>query len=79
MTDINITFCRILLKNVLADVTKFDNTINPNDAEVYISNDRKRWFTFSYRDFYYENYVDNMYDGRAKAWMAYLDKKGFKG
>lgn len=83
MTDINIQFCQMMLKNVIADVKGYDPSIKAKDADTYIESyngdGKHRWFTFKYKDFYWENYVDNAYDGRTKAWLAFLESKGYKG
>lgn len=78
MPTIDMIFCAELLRSVMREVKEFDYTIMPRQAETYIeqyNNDgKKRWFTFKFRNFYYENYVDNFYDGKAQAWSAYLEK-----
>lgn len=78
--DINIIFSQAMLSDVLKEVKRIDPTIQPNvETDVYIElssgSGKERWFTFKFKDFYWENYVDNAYEGKAKAWCAWIEKQ----
>lgn len=84
MPSIDNMFCQQLLKQVLIDVREYEPGIKVNEAQTYIElpnkTGKERWFTFKFRDFYWENYVANIWDGKAQAWNRWLDiQKKYEG
>lgn len=73
MTDINLTFCRALLKAVLADVKPHTTVAERADAWV-IKTGRDSWEFHGPREFYWYGSADNAFDARAQGWQAWLAK-----
>lgn len=76
MSDIDVAFCRTLLKMVTKEVKKaFPNLNLYKDAWVYHFH-RDSWEFHGPDGFYWHGSAANAYDTRAKGWAAYLKHKG---
>lgn len=79
MTDINIVFCRELLKKAHEIVKRnFPNIKLNSDAWTWHDSDKRNWEFHGPDKFYWYGGADNAYDCRYKGWMAYLREKGIK-
>lgn len=83
MTDVNLKFCRILLKGVVADVRKHYPATKVSDAAVLkmSGGGTNQWWLFEYMDpavgrFAVELQADNAYHARAEGWSKWLEAKG---
>jgi hypothetical protein len=72
--DVNVAFCRHLLKLTLEDVRKADPDVKLRDAWVYHYSGTDDW-EFHFGDFYWHGSADNAYDARAKGWESWLSQK----
>lgn len=72
MADINITFCRTLLRQVLPEVRASGKRIN-KDAWVWNAG-RDHWEFHGPDKFYWHGRAANAYEARYKGWRAWLDK-----
>lgn len=77
MTDINISFCRELLKKAHELVKEnFGDDINlKKDAWVWFDG-HKGWEFRGPDKFYWYGNADNAYHARYQGWMAWLKHKG---
>lgn len=76
MTDINIAFCRALLRQAIIDLKKHAPHIRPiKDAWVWHAG-RDHWEFHGPNEFYWHGGADNAYEARYKGWMAWLRKQG---
>lgn len=81
MVDINIVFCRTMLKSMHAEVRKHFPRIKVRDAAVLHSGFRGQWlFEFMHQGERYAEYVsgDNAYEARCEGWQKFLRDKGIK-
>ena len=72
--NIDVVFCRHLLKGVLADVKRHCPHVEPKYAWVWHAG-RGHWEFHGPEAFYWHGRAANAYDARAKGWMAWLEKK----
>jgi hypothetical protein len=77
MTDINIQYCRSILKDVASEL-KLHNLNAYKDA--YVMKNSFGWFfhapALNFSADYSNRKCDNAYQARYEGWLAYLDKKG---
>lgn len=80
MVDINISFCRELLRLTLKDVAAYTTSTQRKNVSVLKSGTtNKPWFLVEGLPeplTYWEGSADNAYHARHKAWNAWLRKKG---
>lgn len=75
MTDINIAFCRIYLRLVVAELKKAHPTIRPlKDAWVWKAG-FGGWEFHGPDRYYWHGRADNAYEARAKGWQAWMEKQ----
>lgn len=72
MTDVNLAFCRILLRGVMDDVKKHTTAETRKAAWVYHFNG-DTWEFHGPNGFYWHGSADNAYDARAQGWQSWLD------
>jgi hypothetical protein len=78
MADIDIAFCRSLLKLGAAEVKKhFPDIRTRKDAWVWDAG-RDNWEFHGPDDYYWHGRAGNAYEARYKGWMAWLEHKGIK-
>ena len=75
MTDINVAFCRRLLKEAHDEVRKHFPEIKLREAWVY-GYGRGQWEFHGPDGFYWHGRAGNAYDARYHGWMAWLAKMG---
>ena len=75
--DINVTFCRTLLKLVMEDVRLETTAQQRKDAWVYECMPGHWEFHGPYK-FYWHGSADNAYDARAKGWSAWMSHNGYE-
>ena len=74
MTDINISFSRALLAQIVPVVR--DEGYRPlKDAWVWCAG-RDHWEFHGPDDYYWHGSADNAYEARYKGWIAFLASKG---
>jgi len=74
MNGVNLIFCRVLLRQVLADVRPLlPAGFKLRDAWVWTS-DRKQWEFHGPDGFYWYGDADNAYDARAQGWQAWCNR-----
>lgn len=73
MNNINLAFCRALLKSVLLEVKKHATAEQVKAAWVYHF-DRDQWEFHGPDNFYWHGSADNAFDARANGWQAWLDQ-----
>ncbi|HWS68097.1 MAG TPA: hypothetical protein VN325_35440 [Steroidobacteraceae bacterium] len=71
MSDINIGFCRALLRIVLTDIKPLTTPAERKDAWVYKCME-DHWEFHGPSGFYWHGSADNAYDARAKGWQAWM-------
>jgi hypothetical protein len=72
MTDINISFCRALLSQIVPEVRAAGKSPR-NDAWVWHSM-RYSWEFHGPEKFYWHGRAYNAYEARYKGWRAWLDR-----
>lgn len=74
--DINVVFCRELLRNIGPKVKTIDPTINvwAGPAWTYRYDHSDHW-EFHFGDFYWYGSADNAYDARYQGWSAWLEER----
>lgn len=72
MTDINVTFCRALLAQIIPYVKTAGKRVN-KDAWVW-HNGRDNWEFHGPDDYYWYGSANNAYDARYKGWSAWLER-----
>lgn len=77
MEDHNITFCRILLKNVMEDVRQLASAEQRKAAYVYNYCDGQ-WEFHGPDGYYWHGEADNAYHARAQGWMAWASRQESK-
>lgn len=78
--DINVSFCRTLLRSVMKDINPVTTVAERKSAWVYHFG-RGHWEFHGPDEFYWDGRADNAYDARAKGWLAWwesLEKEGAK-
>jgi hypothetical protein len=71
--SIDISFCRLLLAGVLAEVRQRRPNVRLRDAWVYKVG-RDHW-EFHYGDYYWHGSAGNAYEARARGWEAWLNRE----
>lgn len=73
MSDINVTFCRVLLRNVMDDIKKVTSPAERKAAWVYhfFAQD---WEFHGPDGFYWHGHADNAYHAKAQGWSAWWSK-----
>lgn len=79
MSDINVTFCRTLLKTVMADIKKITSPAERKAAWVYRFSLDGSWEFHGPDRFYWYGRADNAYDARAQGWQAWEREIELKG
>ena len=76
MTDINVVFCRQLLKSVMKDVKKHTTAAQRKTSEVICMDRRPGYRSYEFHvrseDFYWFGGADNAADARYHGWHSYL-------
>lgn len=70
--DINLTFCRMLLKGTM-DVIKPLTTVAERKAAWVYKFERDHWEFHGPNGFYWHGSADNSYDARHKGWEAWRE------
>jgi len=74
MSDINVTFCRMMLSTLTRDFKRVGVGVKiKKDAWVY-KTDRQSWEFHGPDEFYWYGHADNAADARYKGWHAWLRK-----
>ncbi len=73
--NINLVFCRNLLKSAIAEVRIHFPAVQTKFAWVWHIG-RNHWEFHGPEAFYWHGSADNAYDARYKGWMAWLKHKG---
>jgi len=68
----NTTFCRAVLREVIAEVRHRNPEIETRKAWVWCAG-RGRWEFHGPDGYYWHGRADNAYDARAKGWDAWLE------
>ena len=80
MTDINIQYCRSLLKDVASEL-KIHNINAYKDA--YVMKNSFGWFfhspSLNFTSDFSKNRCSNAYQARADGWLQYMSQKGLIG
>lgn len=71
--NINIVFCRELLRATTLEVLDVAPDTNLRDAWVWKAGP-DHW-EFHFRDYYWQGCASNAYEARAKGWAAWLAKR----
>ena len=69
--------CRLVLREVTADMRKHLPAIKLKDAWVWECG--KDHWEFHYKDFYWQCTADNAYEARSKGYSALLSQAGIEG
>lgn len=75
MGDINIDFCRAMLREVQKDVKTHAPAVKLRDAWVY-NTGRDHWEFHGPDEFYWHGSASNAYEARYKGWCGWLRHKG---
>ena len=76
MADIDVAFCRELLRGVTARVKQHFPDIHTVKAAWVYNFGRNHWEFHGPDKFYWHGGAANAYDARAKGWSAWLASKG---
>ena len=79
MADINVTFCRKLLKRVMDDIKRLTSPAERKAAWVYHFSSGDQWEFHGPDRFYWHGRADNAYDARAQGWQAWMDRLSSEG
>ncbi len=72
MSNINVTFCRLLYQQVISQVKKEFPEVKIRDAYV-LKMDRGRWeFQYPPTKTYWYGQADNAWDAKVKGWETFL-------
>ena len=73
MTNINLAFCRLLLKGTM-EVIKPLTTVAERKAAWVYHFERDHWEFHGPNNFYWHGSADNAYDARHKGWDAWREQ-----
>ena len=73
--NIDVQFCRLLLREVIAEVRAAFPGIKVGQAWVW-KFQRDQWEFHGPQGFYWHGRAANAYDARTKGWQAYLSERG---
>lgn len=73
MTDINLTFSRVLLSSVMDDIRKVTTPKERKDAWVYHLGGG-HWEFHGPNHYYWHGEADNAYEARAKGWSQWWEQ-----
>lgn len=71
--NINVTFCRLMLRQVMEDVKPLTTGAERKDSWVYRCM-KDHWEFHGPAHYYWHGEADNAYDARAKGWSAWLEQ-----
>jgi hypothetical protein len=79
MRKANLAFCRLLLRDVLADVKRAFPDLDVRSSAICVWRFRSLRDTWEFHGpggFHWEGTATNAYEARANGWSAYLKSKG---
>lgn len=73
--DIDVAFCRMLLRQLAPEVKAIDPKINVFGGPAWVYNHGRDHWEFHFGDFYWHGTAGNAYDARYSGWSAWLAER----